>query len=187
MPSTRKQKAKKKRSRQSDVLSDIENLDVMLGNYRENEQFGEGDVTEREIELESERRLRDTIPVESIYRSLLNTNLSKNSELTVETNRTINSEITSQMSRKLDKMKSDLNSHILEAKNSAIESKIIPNIRSVVESQNSAENLNSDLRSDGPHLNTSNKLHPQSDLRSNGRCRSLPPAMATATRLSLTR
>ena len=39
MPSTRKQKAKEKRSRQSDVLSDIENLDVMLGNYQENEQF----------------------------------------------------------------------------------------------------------------------------------------------------
>ena len=34
MPSTRKQKAKEKRSRQSDVMSDIENLDVMLGNYK---------------------------------------------------------------------------------------------------------------------------------------------------------
>ena len=30
MPSTRKQEAKEKRSRQSEVLSDIENLDVML-------------------------------------------------------------------------------------------------------------------------------------------------------------
>ena len=37
MPSTRKQKAKEKRSRQSDVLSDIENLDVMLGNYSNSE------------------------------------------------------------------------------------------------------------------------------------------------------
>ena len=33
MPSTKKQKAKEKRSRQSDVMSDIENLDVMLGSY----------------------------------------------------------------------------------------------------------------------------------------------------------
>ena len=40
MPSTRKQKAREKRPRQSDVMSDIENLDVMLGNYqRENNEF----------------------------------------------------------------------------------------------------------------------------------------------------
>ena len=39
MPSTRKQKAKEKRSRQSDVISDNENLDVMLGSYqRENSE-----------------------------------------------------------------------------------------------------------------------------------------------------
>ena len=34
MPSTRKQKAKGKRTRQSDVMSDIENLDVVLGSYQ---------------------------------------------------------------------------------------------------------------------------------------------------------
>ena len=33
MPSTRKQKAKEKLSRQLDVMSDIENMDVMLGTY----------------------------------------------------------------------------------------------------------------------------------------------------------
>ena len=39
MPSTRKQKAKEKRSRQSDVISDKENLDVMFGSYqRENSE-----------------------------------------------------------------------------------------------------------------------------------------------------
>ena len=66
-------------------------------------------------------------------------------------------------------MKSDLNSHILEAINSAIESKILPSIRSVVESQNSAENLNLDLRSDGPHLSTYSESRPRWDLRSDGR------------------
>ena len=35
MPSTSKQKAKEKRSGQSDVMSDIENMDVMLGNFPE--------------------------------------------------------------------------------------------------------------------------------------------------------
>ena len=33
MPSARNQKAKEKLSRRSNVMSDVENLDVMLGNY----------------------------------------------------------------------------------------------------------------------------------------------------------
>ena len=33
MPSTRKQKAKERRSRQLDMISDVENVDVMIGNY----------------------------------------------------------------------------------------------------------------------------------------------------------
>ena len=32
MPSTRRQKAKARRSREMDILSDYDNLDVMLGN-----------------------------------------------------------------------------------------------------------------------------------------------------------
>ena len=36
MLSTKKQKAKEKRSHQSDVMSDIESLDVMSGSYRRN-------------------------------------------------------------------------------------------------------------------------------------------------------
>ena len=37
MPSTRKQKARDKRCRQSDVMSDFENMDVMLGNFPKND------------------------------------------------------------------------------------------------------------------------------------------------------
>ena len=33
MPSTRNQHAKEKRSRQSNVMSNLENMNVMLGNY----------------------------------------------------------------------------------------------------------------------------------------------------------
>ena len=42
MPSTRRQKAKARKSREMDILSDIENMDVMLGN---------GDTNPREREL----------------------------------------------------------------------------------------------------------------------------------------
>ena len=37
MPSTKKKKAREKRARQSDVMSDVENLDDMLGTYAQNE------------------------------------------------------------------------------------------------------------------------------------------------------
>ena len=37
MLSTRKQRAKERRSRQVDLMSDTENLDIMLGSYSRNE------------------------------------------------------------------------------------------------------------------------------------------------------
>ena len=168
MPSTRKQKAKEKRSRQSDVMSDIENLDVMLGNYQEDDQVRDEDICNTDFDLESRRPQRETNSISGNFRSILNTNVSENSEITVETSRAINSEISSQMSRKLDEMRSDLNSHILNAIDSAIEEKVIPSIRNALESQNLAKNTNMDLRSDGPHPSTFGQVRQQRDLRSVG-------------------
>ena len=149
MPSTRKQKAKEKRSRQSDVMSDIEKLDVMLGNYTNSEIRDQEAVDQIENDPESRRRQQDLDQNESNYRSLLNTNLSENSEITVETSRMINSEISSQMSRKIEEMKSDLNSQILEVINSAIEERILPSIENVITSSRETKNTKRDLRSDG--------------------------------------
>ena len=101
MPSTRKQKAKEKRSRQSDGMSDIENLDVMLGNYANSDIRDRDIVDQIEIDPESSRRQQGIDQEESNYRSLLNTNLSENSEITVETSRAISSEISSQMFEKI--------------------------------------------------------------------------------------
>ena len=131
MPSTRKQKAKKKRSRQSDVMSDIENLDVMLGAYSRNDLVEDENNTEPEVDLESGRLQRSEGQTESNFRSLLNTNPSENSEITVETNRLINSEISSQMSRKLEELKTDLNSHIFDVINSALEERVLPSIKTL--------------------------------------------------------
>ena len=77
MPSTRKQKAKEKRSRHFDVRSDIENLDVMLGNYTNSEIRDQETVDQLEIDPESRRRQRDLDQNEGNYRSLLDTNLSE--------------------------------------------------------------------------------------------------------------
>ena len=56
MPSTRKQKAKEKRSRQSNVLSDIENHDAMLGSYQRDSCEIQGEKSENEINLRSKRQ-----------------------------------------------------------------------------------------------------------------------------------
>ena len=47
MPSTRKQKAKERRSRQSDMLSDVENVDIKLGSYSRDDK--ENDISENGV------------------------------------------------------------------------------------------------------------------------------------------
>ena len=95
MPSTRKQKAKEKRSRQSDVISDIENLDVMLGSYQRENSEPRNEKDEKMSDPGSNRR-EGLIQNENEYRSYLNTNPSEDSCLTVETSRAISSEISTQ-------------------------------------------------------------------------------------------
>ena len=135
MPSTRKQKAREKRSRQSDVMSDLENVDIMLGNYSRNEL--DSQLGERETELDLEFNGPQTAnPISEDFRSLINTNSRENSEITIETARLLNSEITSQVTRKLDEIRSDLNSQILEVINSAITEKVLPSIQNILGVQN---------------------------------------------------
>ena len=60
MPSTRKQKAKEKRARQIDVMSDIENLDVMLGSYSRDAVVEQINVSDVERDFESSRHQQNT-------------------------------------------------------------------------------------------------------------------------------
>ena len=168
MPSTRKQKAKEKRSRQSDVMSDIDNLDVMLGSYQRQNSEIENERNENDIDQRSGGREGILNQVENDYRNYLNTNLSENSCLTVETSRAISSEISSQMSKKLEEIQANLKSQILDVINSAIEDKVLPSIKIAVKSQNSDKNTNLDLRSDGPHPGNSSQARTQKDRQSDG-------------------
>ena len=149
-------------------MSDIENLDVMLGNFKGNNQVRDGNMSDADFDPESRRQQGETNLVEGNFRSLLKTNVSENTEITAETSRAINPEISSQMSRKLEEMISDLNSHIFDVINSAIEEKVIPSIKNAIGSQNSAKNTNLVLRSDGPHPSNFSKMRAQRDFRSNG-------------------
>ena len=146
MPSTKKQKAKKKRSRQSDVMPDLENMDEMLGNYSRNDldcQSGE-----REIEggLES-NGLQTANPTSEDFRFLINSNSRENSKITIETARMIHNEITTQVTRKLDDCREDLNALILEVINSAIAEKGLSSIQNELGVQKSGLNTTRDHQS----------------------------------------
>ena len=61
MPSTRKQEAREKRSRQSDVMSDIENMDVMLGGYSRSELESNSEDRSNEVNIGPDRPRQETI------------------------------------------------------------------------------------------------------------------------------
>ena len=72
MPSTRKQNAKERRSRQLDIMSDVEIADVMLGNYsREDERNNQSDSKLSLDPASSIRPQQNSNVVGEDFRSLL--------------------------------------------------------------------------------------------------------------------
>ena len=132
MPSTRKQRAKERRSRQVDLMCDTENLDIMLGSYSRNELEHNSVDRNDEMDRESDRTRHDLVKNSEDFRSLLNSNGRENSESTVETMRLVSSEISKQM----DGLRKDLNSQIIDAINSVINDKVLPDICNTMTSQN---------------------------------------------------
>ena len=85
MPSTRKQKAREKRSRQSGVMSDLENTNVMLGNYPENQS--DVDLNENvEVDSRSNGTRTDMVRSCEDFRTLLTSEDRNRCETTMETN-----------------------------------------------------------------------------------------------------
>ena len=167
MLSTSKQKAKERRSIQSDVMSVIEKLDVMLRSCQRDDCEIQNGNDGGEKDPRSIGREESSNQNEFDYRSYLSANPSDNSCLTVETSRTMSSEISTQMSWKFEEMQSSPTSQILNVINTAIETRVLPRIKNAVSRQNSAKNANLDLRSDGLHHSNAVQENSQKDLRSN--------------------
>ena len=91
MPSTRKQKAKERRSRQIDIRFDIENADVMLGIYSREDEGNYQSDSEVNLDPVSIRPPQNSNLVGEDFRSLL-TNSRENSEITIETTRIVRDE-----------------------------------------------------------------------------------------------
>ena len=115
MPSTRKQKSKERHSRRMDLISDVENVDFMLGSYSRDGDGNEGSENEANLDSESNRPQQNSNLVGEDFRSLFNTNSRENSEINFETTRMISEEISNQMSRKLNEIKTSLNFQIRDA------------------------------------------------------------------------
>ena len=60
MPSTRKQKAREKLSRQSDVMSDLENVDIILGSYSRNDEVDDPNDSHFNLDSESNKLQRNS-------------------------------------------------------------------------------------------------------------------------------
>ena len=83
MPSTRKQKAKERRSRQLDMLSDVENVDVMLGSYSRDDKENNNSENEVNLDSGSSRPQQSSNVIGEDFRSLLNSNSRENSEIAI--------------------------------------------------------------------------------------------------------
>ena len=132
MPSTRKQKAKERRSRHLYMMSDEENVDIMLGSYSRDDE--ENDISENGVNLDSgsNRPQQSSNVIGEDFRSLLNTSSRENSEITIKTTRMINEKISNQMSRRLNEIKNSLNIQIQDAISSAITERILPSIQNTL-------------------------------------------------------
>ena len=108
MPSTRKQKAKEKRSRQSDIMSDIENMDVMLRTYSRDHSHERLDEN-IEMDPRSNGPKQDMISNCENFRTLLDTESRNENGIQMDTTRLFSTEITQQVARKLDELKKHLN------------------------------------------------------------------------------
>ena len=172
MPSTRKQKAKEKRARQSDVMSDLEHMNAMLGNYSENQSDIDlnGNI---EVDSRSNGTRTDMVGNCEEFRTLLTAEDRNRCEITVKTSRLISEEISHQMNRKMDELKRNLNTQITESINSAIHDSILPSIQNSLSGQNSGLGTNVDSRSSRLSRNTEGKKHqsawgnPQNRVQSN--------------------
>ena len=153
MPSTRKQKAKERRYRQLDIMSDTENVDIMLGSYARDGERIEQSENELNLDSGSNRLHQNSNLVGEDFRSLLNTNSRENSEITIETTRMINEEISNQMSGKLNEIKTSLNSQIQSAISAAITITILPSIQNTLGMQGRSNFTVVDRGSDGPQRN----------------------------------
>ena len=77
MPSTRKQRAKERRSRQVGMMSEVKNVDIVLGSYSRDGETNDHSEIEINVYSASNRPQHSSNLVGEDFRSLLNTIVEK--------------------------------------------------------------------------------------------------------------
>ena len=136
MPSTRKQKAKARKSRELDMVSDYGNLDVMLGEGNSNPIERKLDslinVPERQQDFQSFPN-RENSSQENEIRDIDSRNEPVRESRLVEPMNMLSGEMNARMSREMEAMMDLMQSQISRAISSAISERIIPEIQNMVE------------------------------------------------------
>ena len=136
MPSTRRQKAKSRKSRELDMLSDYGNMDVMLGGISSNSIERELDslinVPEGQRDFQSFPN-RENSSQENEIRDIDSRNEPVRESRLIESIITLSGEMNARMSREMEAMMDLMQSQITRAISSAISERVIPEIQNMVE------------------------------------------------------
>ena len=138
MPSTRRQKAKTRKSREMDMMSDMDNLDVMLGNGSENPI--ERELTEA-IEQSSVRSGSEAnLYQRDEYRNFSHENSEYRQNDVRQSFETFSNEFNLRLSQEMVSMMAMVHSQINRAISTAISEKVLPEIQNIVSSMSSSGN-----------------------------------------------
>ena len=140
MPTTRKQK-KARKSRGLEILSDIENLDIMLGENHfdgtERDESLEGTSIRRQESVTSNNLENEGLDPYAdhgnprVGTSVVYGQNSASVDSQAEINK-LSSELNSRISREMDEMMNSVSSQIQRAINDAINNQVLPQIQNVI-------------------------------------------------------
>ena len=136
MPSTRRQKAKARKSRELEMLSDYGNMDVMLGDGNSNSIERDLDSLINAPDGRRDYRSfpnRENSSQENEIRDIDSRNEPVRESRLIESINTLSGEINARMSREMEAMMDLMQSQITRAISSAISERIIPEIQNMVE------------------------------------------------------
>ena len=138
MPSTRRQKAKARKSREMDMMSDIENLDVMLGNG--NEISIERELADAIEQSSSQGGYETNEFHEANYRNFVQENEPLGQNDVRRSFETFSNEFNLRSSQEMDSMMTMVHNQINRAISTAISERVIPEIQNIVSSMSSSGN-----------------------------------------------
>ena len=136
MPSTRRQKAKARKSKEMDMLSDMDNLDVMIGseNPLERELADVVDQSSINGDIETDSHSRNDLG------NFIQGNEPHGRNDIRQSFETFSNEFNLRLSQEMDSMMAMVHSQINRAISAAISEKVLPEIQNIVSSMSSSGN-----------------------------------------------